>query len=322
MNLIQVLFISYVFFFVLINVPVVYAVARIATYSILVLPSIILSALVYLFYDSVPSEKYSLLTTAAKSVVVWHIVMTLFTYIYFIQISIFCGSVEDHMQEKSNLVCDWNTLWMGRTLAIAIIEFQILRLIFELYPYEFLSLDCDIIAYALAASVPLISTAASLGYYLQSGNLFFKHSSKNLLYKLNIYILNNLDEPHILQARSLLYLMFIVLEAIIRLKRLWKKLKSRNNVMPFEPQNSTLQSAISFSRNINISIIVLPMFISLMLLSNIFLNGITVNTMYVANVILDWFLWVLPTYWVVSSQEILDFIKMKFSQLKSNFGYF
>ena len=84
MNLRQVMFVGYIFFFVLINVPVVYPIVRLTTYSMLLLPSIILSGLVYIFYDSVPIEKYSLLTTAAKSIVVWHIVMTLSTYIYFI----------------------------------------------------------------------------------------------------------------------------------------------------------------------------------------------------------------------------------------------
>ena len=67
-----------VYFFVLLGLIIIVdtpvPVRRILAYSLLYIPSLFASVMVYWFYDSFPERRYTILTSAAKFVVVWHMI--------------------------------------------------------------------------------------------------------------------------------------------------------------------------------------------------------------------------------------------------------
>ena len=65
---------------------------------------------------------------------------------------------------------------------------QLIRVLFELFPYQFLSLNSDVFAYPLAASVPVIAGSLQIYTYLDQGTLCTKGLAVNLHYKLDMCI--------------------------------------------------------------------------------------------------------------------------------------
>ena len=54
------------------------------------------------------------------------------------------------------------------------IEFQVIRAVFELFPYEFLATNHDILTYPLALSVPVIAAAIQIFVFTRDGTLCTK----------------------------------------------------------------------------------------------------------------------------------------------------
>ena len=68
-----------VYFFVLLGLIIIVDTpvpVRILAYSLLYIPSLFASVMLYWFYDSFPEHRYTILTSAAKFVVVWHMIFS------------------------------------------------------------------------------------------------------------------------------------------------------------------------------------------------------------------------------------------------------
>ena len=89
---------------------------------------------------------------------------------------------------NGNTSCYWNPAGniLGLYPVTAMAEFQIIRALFELFPYRFLSLDHELLALPLAFSVPVIAGSLQIFVYVTQGTLCTPAPTANSLYKLDI----------------------------------------------------------------------------------------------------------------------------------------
>ena len=209
--------------FGLINVREVPVPVRIITYTFIMIPSTLSYVITYCYYASLPETIQTVLTSAAKSVIVWHMAMSTTMYA---QLTIYSlvghklGEGNDtnayqqqlevnnsrtptnqtysHMSLKlenqtgdsTNQTCFSIPIWniAGCTFGVAFIEFQLMRVLLEIDPYRLLGMNIELLAFPLAISVPVISGVLSLIVYLDGGSLCDQIQLTMVSRKLNMIV--------------------------------------------------------------------------------------------------------------------------------------
>ena len=338
---------GFLVFFSLLNMPVVPVLARIIILTLSLIPSLLASALTYWYYHSTPAERYTVLTTSAKSVVVWHQIVSVTVNAQLAVAYILYGDLEGNTDtDLNNFTCVLiPSISVNPILSTAILEFQVLRALFELYPYRVLGLDLDKVAYPLAVSVPLFAFMAEMFTFVYFGTLCERlHLDvliKKLSWKISIVNLEFLQ----LNLKVIATFLSCMIEGFIRIRKNWSKITSntrsvilwilnRNTVTPTTqgqdlrtPEHDSipaldstqlLADSIPDDKNeIGFFVIFLPIFIIQVLISLI----VKVN-FNMSFVVQDCFMFGLPIYWVIATEEIVSFAKLKYHQQALSHGYF
>ena len=166
---------------------------------------------------------------------------------------------------------------------------------------------------------------------MTEGTLCFKRILKAQLYYLQHPLSDNfLVAQH--DPFDVLKVLIVSLETIIQVKRKWKKIKSytcfgkqNNSVQPISdhevvainietnnqnsPKLNTKFGSVTFVFVISVPIIIVKY--------NYEFIG-----QYLGNVLVEMARWWLPLHWILSKQEITDFIQLKINQFKLNLGYY
>ena len=163
---------------------------------------------------------------------------------------------------------------------------------------------------------------------ITEGTLCYKRILEAELYYLQLPLSDNfLVAQH--DPFDILKVLLLSLELIIQVKRKWKKIKSfkfftrqNNSVQPItnhgfaainietnNPKNKTDLGSVSFIFVISIPIIIVKYY-------NDFIG------VYLDTVLTSMIRWWLPLHWILSKQEITEFIQLKINQFKSNLGYY
>ena len=328
------LVIALIFFvlFSLINQPVVPVPVMMTTYFLAYLPSMLATGMTFWYYDSTMETKYTVLTTAAKSVIAWHATFSTIYYGQLTVISFWSTEYQEYWNNNSNHTCvSILPLSIGPTFLLSILEFQILRALFVFYPYEVLAFNHDRLAYPLVASVPTISVVLLLIIFLNNGGLCNVNFLEQLTLKLGMSVNNENFIFNNLNLLVLFHILILLVEAIIRLRNNWKVIietvrniacwwRRSNTVHPFIDQPSMENLLLNTYLN---QYKVGPTM--LLIICIIFLKVLSLwkyNVVDFSQAFLDCSFLGLPVYWVVSSDEISEFVKLKYNQLKYRFGYF
>ena len=166
---------------------------------------------------------------------------------------------------------------------------------------------------------------------ITEGTLCFKRILKMELYYLQLPLSDNfLVAQH--DPFDVLKALLLLLETLIQVKRKWNKIKSftyfgrqNNSVQPISdhefvainietnnptsPKQNTKLGSVSFVFVISVPIIIVKY------------NYENIGQ-YLGNVLVEMVRWWIPLHWILSKQEITDFIQLKINQFKLNLGYF
>lgn len=208
----------------MVNLPFVPAPVRIIHLSLANIPSMLASGVSFWYYHNFPEAKYTVLTTAAKSVVVWHTVVSLTVYFDISTYHIFWNELEADLSVNASRtsICPVTSILVSNTIfTSAVLEFQVLRTWFEMNPFQVIALNHDLLAYPLVALVPIISGLYLLAFYLKGVALCNKTLLKGLGHKVNVNIVQeNFDFPD-LDPRIIQIMLVVTLELFIRIRRNW-----------------------------------------------------------------------------------------------------
>ena len=127
---------SFVIILAAINLPMIPGTIRIVSYSLLSVPSLGTSGMLFHYYDSVPDTQTSLMTTAAKSIIAWHMLQTASTYAYVAVSHVMADEMTTFWEMDSQLMCTLTPWLNGPYFAAAVLEFQVMRALFEMYTYR------------------------------------------------------------------------------------------------------------------------------------------------------------------------------------------
>ena len=85
--------------------------------------------MVFSFYSNLPSTQYTLLTSATKSIIGWHILYSSSTYLYLIISSFFQDELKESWELSGTKTCHLNPYGLKVALypGTAMVEFQLLR---------------------------------------------------------------------------------------------------------------------------------------------------------------------------------------------------
>ena len=326
--------------FGLMNQPFIPVPVRMTTYALALIPSAVASGLTFWYYDSTMEAKHTVLTTAAKSAVGWHATASTTYYGQLTIASIWSTDLEEYWNNNGNQTCGTIIGFsVGPTFIVSLFEFQVIRALFVFFPYEVLALNHDSLAYPLVASVPTLSGIMLMINYWNSGGICDPIFLNNIFEKMDIVVNAENFLFSSVDLASLFNMAILVLEVCILLKNNWKVIKvtvmytvcwwkRRNAVFPSDgqPSSSTDQSSSEIPqitthlKQYKVGPFVLLTFCFLFLQVLLLLQNCK---MIAANqVIQDIALLGLPIYWVISSDGICDFIKLKYSQLMYRLGYF
>ena len=195
---------------------------KILAYSLVYIPSLFASVMLYWFYNSFPESRYTILTTAAKSVVVWHAIFSAAFSFELTVGSIWKTGLEEYMKNNDNIniTCiNFPSFLAAPTLAFSLSEFQLLRAIFVIYPYQVLTLDYESLSYPIVLSVPILSGIMLLIIYLYKGGICGKWAILTVSSLMKIDV--NLD-CFIYFDDEMLYHSLIALGAELFIK-IWRK---------------------------------------------------------------------------------------------------
>ena len=312
-------------FFGLINQPFVPVPVRITDYCLVYPLSMLASGLTFWYYDSTMEVKHTILTTAVKTVIVWHTIMLTTYYGQLTTASMWSSELEEYWNNTVNQTCGTTlpSTAVGLTLHVSIFEFQVIRALLVFYPYKVVALNHDILSFPLVASVPIVAGILQMITYHNNRTFCNPMLLQQFISKLDIVINDGSFIFPNFNFHFLFHYLILFAEACIRLKSNWKDIcwcKRRNTVHPSTDKSSSEMLQIATYLN--------PYKVGpflMMALCFVFfqvLNLVQHNVIDLDNVIIDCVLLGLPIYWVISSDNICDFIKLKYNQWKYSLGYF
>ncbi len=222
--------------FLIINLPEISLTLKVLAYSVTMFPSIVASCITYYYYACIPVTQYTLLTSAAKSVIAWHAVFSASIYTYTFVATVYWKELQDSWNTDGNFTCYLSPVGSMLELypATAIAEFQLLRIFFELWPYRFLALNHDFLGTLLALSVPLVAGSVQLFMYLTQGTLCPKVPIIFFHYRLDMKL--KTDEVFFTNLRPEIVIILIIVVAEI-LVRLYRSSKRKRRIAPLLVEN-------------------------------------------------------------------------------------
>jgi hypothetical protein len=218
---------------------------RMAGITVAYLPSTASAGLCFFYFQKIPDSRYSLLTTAAKSVVGYHILMSTGFYIREFAMAFFSSTMKESLEMSPNITCHYDlTLLLPPLGTAAIAQLQVLRYIMTIMPQTFLELDHSLLAYPLVASVPITTGAVMFLIYYLSGSLCDRFGVRMLIHTLNL----NVDVDNMLFAvpdpKAVFFSISVLIEGLIRIYKSWETIKGalksvtkccvNNDIVPVE----------------------------------------------------------------------------------------
>ena len=192
-----------------------------------------------------------------------------------------------------------------------------------IYPYQVL--NNEHLATPFTIFLPLFTLTVQVIIYSLSGTYCELNLTKQYLFKLNIEVdIENLHFRHIYYF-VVISAVFLIPELFLRVKKLIQKLLNRNQIVPqgtanMSDQNLELAQISEISQELGL------LFFAYACVCIIYISilayGSTVFHQYTTSVLLDFVLFGLPVYWVVASPDIIQYLKLKFNQIKQNLGHF
>ena len=322
--------------FSLVNIPSVPVPARISTYSLALIPSLFASGVTYWYYESTPEVMCTVLTTSAKSVVGWHSVLSASLVFQITAGYIWQDNLGKHWKDNNDSInCALiPSFSLTPTLGIAMLELQVFRVLFEIYPYRVLALNVDNLAYPLAASVPLISFILQMIIFVYEGMLCDKRHLIYLMKKVSWEMNNENLKVLKLNLKIIISCLICMIEGYIRLRRNWSTIvnairstvscmRKRNIVAPTTIMQDSTSQQIQENQpedknEIGSTVLFMLVFVIVVMVGYVFQEIMNI----LGIVILDCLMWGLPVYWTISSDQLLAFTKQKYYQLKVKLGYF
>ena len=318
---------------------------------VMMIPSLFALGMTYHYYNSLPSNLQTILTTSVKTVLVYHMLINLSSHISLSSSVIYDMFNNHHNDQKealenktisNSLLMSENCVWTvpysmisfqypAAMLFIAFAEFQIFRTALEFYPHEFLALNLEAMVYPMILSVPTIACLIMVISLMTEGTLCYKRILRTELYYIQIPLHDRFHVTHH-DPFDIMKVTIITLELIIQVKRKWKKIKSctflvrhNNRVQPIpDPSvvtnNSENNNQTNSSNRTNLGFVVTIMVISVPFMVARYLTEF--SGAYLDVILLDMVRWYTPLHWMVSKQEIKDYVHHKLTQFKSNFGYY
>ena len=95
---------SFVIILAAINLPMIPGTIRIVSYSLLSVPSLGTSGMLFHYYDSVSDTQTSPMTTTCKSIIAWHMIHTASTYAYVAVSHVLAGGMTAFWEMDSQLM--------------------------------------------------------------------------------------------------------------------------------------------------------------------------------------------------------------------------
>ena len=121
-----------------------------------------------------------------------------------------------------------------------------------------------------------------------------------------------------IQLKMMALLFMLGLEVFMRIRKAKRNI-FRNEVAPLNMPNTPAPQVVQIIKSNNIK--VLAAFF-LIIHSSYLLFGSTLVLVYFQSILTDFLLLEFPFYWVLSSEDIKTFIKLRFNQLKLRLGHF
>ena len=201
--------------------------------------------------------------------------------------------------------------------SISVFWFQVLRIWFIIHPYQVL--NNEHLATPFTIFLPLFTlTVQVIIYFLSGGTFCDLNLTKQYLFKLNIEV--DIDNLHFIPIPvGVIAGAVLIPELFLRVKKTIQKLLNRNQIVP-HGAISDHDSKLSISKEIGM-LIFLYIFGFINNIS-ILVYGSTIVHHYTTSVLLDFVFFGLPFYWVVASPDIIQYLKLKFNQIRLNLGYF
>ncbi len=310
---------GFILLFCLVNIPGTILPVRIACYTLVIIPSCFASCLIFSYYYNIPQAQHSLMTTGALSVVTWHWLVSASTFLYLIVCTIFWDEVRQKFQTDGQTMCSLTPSVVLPYFSSSVFWFQVLRMWFMIRPYQVL--NNEHLAIPFTIFLPLFAiTILQFMVYSLSGTFCEINLTKQFLFKLNIEV--DIENLHFIPIKYFVVIsaVFLTPTLFLQVKKPIQKLLNRNQIVPHGTAMSEQHSELSISKEIGM-LIVVYIFVFIMNIS-ILVYGSTIFHQYTTSVLLDFLLFGLPFYWVVASPDIIQYLKLKFNQIKLSLGYF
>ena len=218
--------------------PVVPPPVRMIGFTVAYIPGMASSGLCFYYFHKIPDSRYSLLTTSAKSVVGYHMLMATGFYMREFAMAFFSSMLKESWEMSPTVSCSWDlTLFLPPLATASIAQLQVLRYIMTIMPQTFLELDHSFLAYPLVASIPIAASAVIFMIYNLSGSLCDKLGVLMLIQNLEL----DVDVDDMLFAtpdpKIVFFSISLLIEGLIRIHMNWKIIVRAvtNAVVPLVP---------------------------------------------------------------------------------------
>ena len=178
-------------------------------------------------------------------------------------------------------------------------------------------LTLDYLTYPLVVSIPVFAAVGQITIWNYFGTLCEQQVAMLYLFKadLDVELASEVDSLPV-QLRIIVVLFILGLEAFMRIRKVKRNI-FRNQVARLKMPNTPLVVQKIKSNNIKF---LAALF--LIIHSSYLLFGSTLVLVYFQSILTDFLLLEFPFYWVLSSEEIQTFIKLRFNQIKIRLGQF
>ena len=188
------------------------------------------------------------------------------------------------------------------------------------FTYRFLALDY--LTYPLVVSIPVLAAGGQIIIWNYFGTLCEQQAAMLYLFKadLDVELASGVDSLPV-QLRIIVILFILGLEVFMRIRKVKRNRFRifRNQVAPLNMLNTPSPLVVQIIKSNNIKFLAA---LFLIIHSSYLLFGSTLVLVYFQSILTDFLLLEFPFYWVLSSEEIQTFIKLRFNQFKIRLGQF
>ena len=239
------------------------------------------------------------------------------TYIY----TILWDDIKPYWEIDGQTWCNITPILLIPYLITAIVEFQILRVLFFLFPYDFLALN-DALAYPLAVSVPVLTALGQIFTYLYSRTLCDNQLIHIYLFKLNdVKLMDGIIILSVIKIKMIILFEIVFCEFFLRINMYcWSRWRNRNRIFP-DTNHQPADNQYNHTKELSMLMsLMIPIVMLVFMFVLVF--GMNLVFIYIFSVVMDMELLFCPIYWLVSTQEIITYVKLKLSQIKLKLGIY